>query len=158
MDTLFDLRDFSEKRICATCGKEFLPTQKQQRFCCPKCKRVFFQRKEDQRIKARYESTKGKEEPLPENLSERVKEAVKLYLGIGRKKRLGIRAIANLQDVSHIQIRRDLIEAGVYKPTPEQNRRARKGTGPYSRVRKREMSEERKKEWERKVKVCVWRI
>ena len=158
MDTLFDLHDFSEKRICATGGKEFLPSQKQRKFCCPKCKRVFFQRKEAARITARYESIQGNEVPLPANLSDRVKEAVKLYLGIGRKKRLGIRAIANLQDVSHVQIRRDLIEAGVYKPTPEQNRRSRKGTGSHSRVRKREMSEERKKEWERKVNVCLEKL
>jgi hypothetical protein len=65
------------------------------------------------------------------------------------------RAIANLQDKSHSQIRRDLIDAGVYKPTPEQNRRAKKGTGPYSRIRKHEMSEDRKKEWERKVNICL---
>jgi predicted RNA-binding Zn-ribbon protein involved in translation (DUF1610 family) len=162
MDTLFDLRDFSEKRICATCGKEFLPTQKPQRFCCPKCKRVFFQRKEGARIEARYESIQDKEVPLPTNLTERVKEAVKLYLGIGRKKRLGIRAIANLHDVSHVQIRRDLIEAGVYKPTPEQNRRARAGTGLHSRILQRQRIELRReelerheKEWRKKMALCL---
>jgi predicted RNA-binding Zn-ribbon protein involved in translation (DUF1610 family) len=153
METLFDLREFTEKRVCATCGKEFLPSQKPQRFCCPKCKRVFFQRKEAARIKARFEFIQNNQVPLPENLSEADKEAVELYLDTKRK--YGIRAIAHWQGRSHSQVRRVLIDAGVFKPTPEQNRRARKGTGPYSRVRKLEMSEERKKEWERKVKVCL---
>jgi predicted RNA-binding Zn-ribbon protein involved in translation (DUF1610 family) len=155
VETLFDLREFSEKRDCATCGTEFLPSQKPQRFCCPKCKRVFFQRKEAARIKARFEFTQNNQVPLPENLSELDKEAVRLHTDPTRKKRLGIRSIASLQDRSHTQVKRVLIEAGVYKPTPEQNRRARKGIGPHSKVRKREMSEERKKEWERKVGVCL---
>ncbi len=155
METLFDLNEFGEKRLCATCGKDFWPKQKLQKFCCPKCKRCFFQRKEDARIKARFKFIQNNQVSLPENLSDQDKEAAMLYLGIGRKKRLGIRAIANLQDRSHIQIRRVLIDAGVYNPAPEPNRRARKGIGPYSRVRKHEMSEERKKEWERKVNLCL---
>ena len=153
METLFDLHEFSQKRICATCGKEFLPKQKPQKFCRPKCKREFFQRKEAARIKAKFEFIQNNQVPIPENLSEADREAVKLYLDTKRK--YGIRAIAHWQGRSHSQIRRVLIDAGVYRPTPEQNRRARKGTGPYSRVRKREMSEERKKEWERKVKICL---
>jgi predicted RNA-binding Zn-ribbon protein involved in translation (DUF1610 family) len=153
METLFDLRELSEKRACATCGKEFLPSQKPQRFCCPKCKRVFFQRKEAARIKARFEFIQHNQVPLPENISQIDKEALELYTD--PKRNYGIRAIARWQNRSHSQIRRVLIELGAYTPTPEQNRRARKGIGPYSKVRKREMSEERKKEWERKVQVCL---
>jgi|ERR1035438_1933540 endogenous inhibitor of DNA gyrase (YacG/DUF329 family) len=70
VETLFDLREFSEKRACATCGKEFSPSQKPQRFCCSKCKRVFFQRKEAARIKARFEFIQNNQVPLPENLSD----------------------------------------------------------------------------------------
>jgi len=98
VETLFDLREFSEKRACATCGTEFLPSQKPQRFCCPKCKRVFFQRKEAARIKARFEFTQNNQVPLPENLSELDKEAVRLHTDPTRKKRLGIRSIASLQE------------------------------------------------------------
>jgi len=157
VETLFDLHKFSQKRICAntTCGKEFSPSQKPQRFCCPKCKRVFFQRKEHERIKAQLKFNQNIKWPIPENLNEQVKEAIKLFYGIGRKKRLGIRAIGNLQDKSHSQIRRDLIDAGYYPVMPEKNRRARKGQGPHSKIRKHEMSEERKREWERKVQVCL---
>jgi predicted RNA-binding Zn-ribbon protein involved in translation (DUF1610 family) len=106
VETLFDLHEFSQKRICAngTCGKEFLPAHKPQRFCCPKCKRVFFQRKEAARIKARFEFIQNNQVPLPENLSEMDKEAVKLHTDPTRKKRLGIRAIAHLQDRSHSQL------------------------------------------------------
>jgi hypothetical protein len=131
VETLFDLHEFSQIRICATCCKEYLPSQKTQKFCCPKCKRIFFQRKEAARIKARFEFIQNNRVPLPENLSEADKEAVKLYTDTTRKKKYGIRAIANWQDRSHSQVRRVLIDAGVYTPTPEQNRRARKGTGPY---------------------------
>ena len=155
METLFDLNEIGEKRICAntTCGKEFLPAQKKQRFCCPKCKRQFFQRKEDARIKARFEFIQHNDVPLPQDLNEEDRQAVELYLDTTRK--YGIRAIAHWQGRSYSRIRRVLIDAGVYRPTPEQNRRARKGSGLYSRIRKREISEERKREWERKVKICL---
>jgi len=151
-DTLFDLQQCSNRKACKNCGQEFLPQQKRQVFCCPKCKRTFFHRKTDQEIQARFELIQHTDVPLPENLSDKDKEAVELYT----KRNYGIRAIARWQNRNHTVVRNALIKAGVFKLKTGQNRRDLKGTGPCSRILQKQRIEEREKEWRHKMAVCLW--
>lgn len=151
---LFKLQPCCTMKACKKCGQEFSPRQKAQVFCCPKCKRAFFHRKTDEAIKARFEFIQHNNVPLPQNLSEQDKEAVELYT----KRNYGIRAIARWQNRNHILIRRALIGAGVYRPKPEQNMLARKGTGVFSKVLQREKINQRESEWRHRMAVCLWNL
>jgi|GEM_PF-4655959 len=154
---LFDLQQFSKAIICQNkkCGKEFIPRNKQQRkFCCEDCKKVFFRRNGYEKTKARFQQIQHAEVPLPKNLSEKDKKAVKLYT----KNKWGLGRIARQLKESKTNVRRRLIFAGVYKPTPEQNTLAKKGTGKFSNVLRRERVIKRKEEWRHRVAVCLWNL
>jgi len=149
-DTLFDLQQFSKVITCKNCGKEFSPQQKNQIFCCPKCKKAFFRQKTEEQIKVRFQRIQHSEAPPPKNLSEKAKEAVELY-----KKKKGLGTIARALKESKSNVRRRLIYAGVYKPRPEQNTLARKGTGKFSKVLQRERIMKREEGWRDRMAVCL---
>ena len=151
--TLFDLQPYCKEDACKNCGQEYSPSHKRQLFCCPKCKRAFFNRTTERLMHARFQLIQDFDLPSPK-LSQKDKEAVELYT----KKKRGIKSIAWWQGRKHVVVRRALIRAGVYRPDPKHNGTAKTGTGAASRILRRQRMEQRENEWRHRIAVCLWNL
>jgi hypothetical protein len=141
--------DSASKGTCKECGKAF-GLQPKRKFCSPKCRAAFFNRKSQDELRTRRNQIQNVDLPSL-RLSPKDAKAVELYT----KKVLGVRSIASLQGRSPSNVKRGLIRAGVYRPNPKHNGTAKTGMGPFSRILQREKAEQRERAWRYKMAVCL---
>jgi len=159
-EMLFDLTQIEAEAKCAKCNTGFAPKGKHNIFCSNRCRQLAEWGRHTASFEDRAKLVSiGFDLPPSGELNQRDSEAVELYA-----RKCGLTSIARMQGVSKAAVRKSLIKAGVYRPDPKMNGRARKGQGRQSRILKAQRKgrnlrrESIRKEWRHKVAVCLWNL